>query len=1317
MKDKNLNCWIPSFAVALGLALSSAQAIAGSAIWLSAPSSGDWNTASNWTPGGPPNGEADTASFDVSVIATLSISANTRVNSIEFSPGASAYTVTSSPGFVFTISGAGIINNSGLIQNFVTAVDAGERVGFLTFTNSASAGSLTSLANTGATSTGGSGGITHFLDHSTAGNATIANHGGTVFAAQGGFTEFFDSSSAAQASFTNNGGAANGAFGGATLFLGTSSASQANLTNEGGLVSGAGGGFIQFSDRATAGQGVFNNNAGIVAGAGVGLIQFFGASTAGRGTFTNYGATGEGEPGSATLFTDSSTAANGIFSNRGGRNFLANGGATLFFGNSTAGNAIFISNGGEHGAAAGGETNFFDHSSAGTGTFTNRCGEVLFSSGGFTQFFNSSTAANAFFTNEGGVASGNNRGFGFMNFFDNSTAGHGIFVTNGGTVAGAIGGNLFFQDNSSAGNGTFTTNGGLAVGAGGGTTYFGYNASAANATFTTNGGMGLGAPGGETNFFGNATAAHGTFTVNGAVFGGASGGRMNFSTSSTAANGTFTINGGAAPGASGGLIKFWENSTAVEAVFVINGGTVPKIVTPASAGNGGTIQFIGNSVPGNSFFINDGGVVSGASGGLVTFASSGSLGNSTFINNGGAVNGAEGALFQFFGQDGGTATLIANSGTVGGAGGSIIFFEDADAPSARVKVFGNGSFDISPHNLPGVRIGSIEGSGVVFLGANNLSVGGNDLNTLFSGVIRDGGLRGGTGGSLTKIGPGTLTLSGSNTYSGDTNIVDGSLIVNGSIASFNSFVSPVSLLGGNGSLGGNIVSSGIVSPGDSGPGRLRANGSYTQNSDGTLQIEIGGLVLVQHDLLQVNGTGQLNGTLRLARLNNFHFLPGDKVTFLTAGGGVAGAFSTVANSFNDTIVLTKVVYEANQVSLEASQGSFTSLSGLTRNQRAVASNLDLIVTDPRESELIAFLDTELLGKLPHDYDLIAPEELASIYEIGFSQATIQNLNLQRRLEEIRAGSTGFSASGFNVRGDGRDNSDGKTSIYSASSEKPAPIFNPSPDNRWGMFVTGSGEFVNTGNEDANAHGYDITTGGVTLGLDFRPAPDFALGVNAGYAHSSADLVNKGRVTVEGAKIGAYATYFSGGFYLDSAVGAGWNSYDTRRATLKGDTRGTTDGAEFNALIGTGYDWKKSNWSFGPTATFQYSNVGINAFTEGRSLGSLEIQEQNEDLFRSTLGVKASYDWKTCGVIVRPDMRVGWQHEYGDQSYPIDARFASGAGNVFTVRGPAVSRDKAVFGVGLAVQWSSRVLTDLYYQGEAGSNYTAHSVGGGVSVNF
>ena len=84
------------------------------------------------------------------------------------------------------------------------------------------------------------------------------------------------------------------------------------------------------------------------------------------------------------------------------------------------------------------------------------------------------------------------------------------------------------------------------------------------------------------------------------------------------------------------------------------------------------------------------------------------------------------------------------------------------------------TFPASPS--AGTTAGSIEGAGSYVLGDKNLEVGSNDLPPTVSGVIS------GVGGSLTKIGTGTLNLSGTNTYTGATDVDDGILRVNGSLA-------------------------------------------------------------------------------------------------------------------------------------------------------------------------------------------------------------------------------------------------------------------------------------------------------------------------------------------------------------------------------------------------------------------------------------------------------------------------------------------------------------------------------------------------------
>jgi outer membrane autotransporter protein len=535
-------------------------------------------------------------------------------------------------------------------------------------------------------------------------------------------------------------------------------------------------------------------------------------------------------------------------------------------------------------------------------------------------------------------------------------------------------------------------------------------------------------------------------------------------------------------------------------------------------------------------------------------------------------------------------------------------------------------------------------------------------------------------------------------------------------------------LGGNGTIRGNVFNAGVVSPGHS-PGHIHITGNYTQSGSGLLRIEIGGLESSQHDLLSVGGTANLDGTLQLVRLDKFKLKRNQSVTFLTASGGVNGEFATVISDVaSETILEPTVVYHANSVAVEAAQGSFEKFaqrSDLTPNQRAVARGLDTIAFRNRPPQVIDYLDKRKLDRLPGDFDKIAPEELTSIFTIGTSLAQVQSQNIQRRTDAIRDGAAGFSAAGLAVNGVGPSYSGGfgittgvagpTGSAGKDSKEMKAVV--PPAENRWGVFLSGTGEWVQVGNTD-NARGYDLDSGGFTLGVDYKVCPNFAIGLMVGYTGTTADLTDHGRVWVNGGKIGIYATTFVGGWYADAAVTGGYNSYDTRRNGLQGDARGDTEGGEVNALFGTGYDFKVGGLTFGPTATFNYTYLGTDSFTEQGSLAPLNVHGGAGESLRSAIGFRASYDWKCGGILIKPEIRAAWQHEYGDATYGLDSSFAQGGGSAFTVNGPRLGRDSALLGAGFAIQFSESCSTYFYYDGELGrENYHSASVTGGLRVAF
>jgi outer membrane autotransporter protein len=184
------------------------------------------------------------------------------------------------------------------------------------------------------------------------------------------------------------------------------------------------------------------------------------------------------------------------------------------------------------------------------------------------------------------------------------------------------------------------------------------------------------------------------------------------------------------------------------------------------------------------------------------------------------------------------------------------------------------------------------------------------------------------------------------------------------------------------------------------------------------------------------------------------------------------------------------------------------------------------------------------------------------------------------------------------------------------------------------------------------------------------------------------------------------------------VEGGYNGYETHRAALNGSANGTDDGGELNLLFGTGYDWKLGGVTFGPTGTFEYTYLGIDSFGEHGSLAPLDFPTQHQESIRSAFGAKASYDLKIGSILLRPEVRAAWQHEYGDATLGIDSSFANGAGPEFLVHGPATGRDSLLLSTGFAIQCSPRCSTYVYYDGElARANYHASSVSGGFRIDF
>jgi autotransporter-associated beta strand protein len=199
------------------------------------------------------------------------------------------------------------------------------------------------------------------------------------------------------------------------------------------------------------------------------------------------------------------------------------------------------------------------------------------------------------------------------------------------------------------------------------------------------------------------------------------------------------------------------------------GGILPAS-SPVTLSGGGTLDLNGNNQTLGSLSSNDPTTAVLVESGLLTVGSLNT--NTTFAGSisGGGVTKIGTGLFALAGSNGYTGTTLVLNGTLLLGNSNALSGSTFDTSGIGALSFQGG--------IGGFAFGGLQGSGSLLLtnltGADvALSVGSNNSNTTLFGSLSD--TRG--GGSLTKVGSGTLTLSGTNTYGGGTFVNSGTLIV------------------------------------------------------------------------------------------------------------------------------------------------------------------------------------------------------------------------------------------------------------------------------------------------------------------------------------------------------------------------------------------------------------------------------------------------------------------------------------------------------------------------------------------------------------
>ncbi len=745
------------------------------------------------------------------------------------------------------------------------------------------------------------------------------------------------------------------------------------------------------------------------------------------------------------------------------------------------------------------------------------------------------------------------------------------------------------------------------------------NSTAGSAHLTTN-------DGGDVEFENSSTAGSAAIATN-------SGASTSFLDSSSAGTATLTT--------SGGHTTFCDSSSAASATVITNNGGKTEFTCSSSGGEarfitnaGGAVLFGGLTTPGTTV-----GSIEGA--GDYHLADEqltvGSNNLSTEVS--GVISGSKGSLVKV-----GTGLLTlsgANTyghGTIVNAG--ILQLEPGGSLAAAGPLTVNGgSVDLNGHDL---TVRALSGTGgTITLGSGNLTVK-QSITTSFLGDIS------GTGG-LTKGGPGTLILDGTNDYTGLTSVNNGVLEIGDADHTDASILGAVTVGGegkltGHGTIGGDVanLAGGVVAPGGS-IGTLTLGGDYTQGSTSRLRIEVSPNAASQ---LKVLGNASLDGNLFLV------YQPGvysDASYDIVNAASITGTFDTVTGR-TPAGFTQSVTYSPTDVTLDLAGGS------------------PIIVTPTNDTIFTALSTAALLAAQQANGALLT--------HMGELHLGTGSPNVQTALASANPTQVAFTG----------------------TADQLADLLPQIPQavGQMGGWFKAIGSFASL-DGSITTPGFDTQAGGFLTGFDKAISANFTAGIAAGYLHTNLSEAGGASGSIDTPRLAVYGSYTLGNFAIDATAGYAYDFINSSRpfATLGQTASSSYNGQEANAALQVSTRANFAGITFMPAAGLAFVHVAQNGVGESGAPGfNLSVNGNSANSLRPFVGLTAAKSYTTDGgTVITPEADIAYSYETLATTPPSLIQVGGGS---FTVPGLMPSRSQLTIGGGVTAQLTDTLAFEAAY---------------------
>jgi outer membrane autotransporter protein len=618
-----------------------------------------------------------------------------------------------------------------------------------------------------------------------------------------------------------------------------------------------------------------------------------------------------------------------------------------------------------------------------------------------------------------------------------------------------------------------------------------------------------------------------------------------------------------------------------------------------------------------------------------------------------------------------------------------------DTTSLQGNITDNATL-VFNQNTDGTFAGSVSGSGSVtkvgsgvltLTGTNNYSGG----TTISSGILQgdtsslqgsiadnaalvfdqpaDGIFAGSISGAgnLTKNGGGTLT------FSGDSHTYSGHVEVSaGGLAVDGTLGGMLVMdagtrLSGSGTLG-SLDLAGTLAPGHS-IGTLSASGDVVIRSGASYEVETD--AAGHSDLLAVAGQATLQGGSVLNLAQDGSYAAHTTYTILTAGSGVDGRFDSVTSSL--AFLDPELVYQPNavQLTLTRNEVDFCAVA-ITANQCATGTAVQEQGGGPLNDALVtqdAATARAALGQW-------SGESLASTRSALLEGSRFVREAMNDRLHRAdTAQDTGRSL--------------GETA---------------------GSVWVHGWDHSGHADSDGNASKSQSSGSGLLLGVDAPLGDHLRAGVTAGQGQDAlqVDALNSS-ARMKSDHLGLYAGSTWDAWTLDGGVAESWHDIHSTRhvdAVLPDTLHADYHGRTRQAYIEGGYRIATAHGSLQPFVNLAHVAARTGNVNEYGGITALRSEGETTEVSFGTIGVHGL--WSLSGnAATSIYATLGWRHAVGDLVPLAQQHFADG--ERFTVSGVPLVANAAVVQVGVDFALSSHSSLRAGYDGVLAGSESDHAV--------